>query len=104
MRKLLPALILLIAAPAFADGHVASAITDVSWVAMAKALCMAVAVLGAAYGQGKAASTALDGIARNPSAAGKIQTPLIISLALLEALAILAFVIANGISVSSIAG
>ncbi len=105
MRNLFTVLILLVVAPsAFAEDYARSAITDVSWVAMAKALCMAVAVLGAAYGQGKAASTALDGIARNPSAAGKIQTPLIISLALLEALAILAFVIANGISVSSIAG
>ena len=103
MRKLLPALVLVFVAPAFAQEY-ASKITDVSWVAMAKGLCMALAVMGAAYGQGKAASTALDGIARNPSAAGKIQTPLIISLALLEALAILAFVIANGMSVSSITG
>jgi F-type H+-transporting ATPase subunit c len=48
----------------------------------------------AALGQGRAAAAALEGIARNPGAADKLQTPLLLSLAFMEALGILAFVIA----------
>ena len=44
--------------------------------------------------QSRAASAALEGIARNPQAADKVQTPLILSLALMESLVIFAFVIA----------
>ena len=52
-----------------------------------------VAVLGGAIGQGKAASSALEGIARQPEAAGKIQTAMIIGLALIESLVIYALLI-----------
>lgn len=53
-----------------------------------------VAVLSGAIGQGKAASSALEGIARQPEAAGKIQTAMIIGLALIESLVIYALLIA----------
>ena len=46
------------------------------------------------FSQSRAAAAALEGIARNPQAADKVQTPLIISLALIESLVILGFVIA----------
>lgn len=49
-----------------------------------------IAVLSGAIGQGKAASSALEGIARQPEAAGKIQTAMIIGLALIESLVIYA--------------
>jgi F-type H+-transporting ATPase subunit c len=49
-----------------------------------------IAVLSGAIGQGKAASAALEGIARQPEAAGKIQTAMIIGLALIESLVIYA--------------
>ncbi len=62
--------------------------------AIASGMAISFAVLGGAIGQGVAASKALEGIARNPSAADKIFTPLIISLALIESLVIYAFVIA----------
>ena len=52
-----------------------------------------VAVLSGAIGQGKAASSALEGIARQPEAAGKIQTAMIIGLALIESLVIYALLI-----------
>ena len=52
------------------------------------------AAMGCGIGQGLAAFAALQGIARNPSAAGKIQTPMIIGLALIESLCIYALVIA----------
>jgi F-type H+-transporting ATPase subunit c len=45
-------------------------------------------------GQGKAAAAALEGISRNPGAAGRIQTPMILGLALIESLCLFAFAIA----------
>lgn len=53
-----------------------------------------IAVIGGGLGQGKAAASALEAIARQPEAAGKIQTAMIIGLALIESLVIYAFVIA----------
>ena len=44
-------------------------------------------------GQGRTASTALDGIARNPGAAGKLFTPMILGLALIESLVIYSLII-----------
>ena len=70
------------------------AVSGGGWYAMATALCIAIAAFGGALGQSKAAAVALDGIARNPGAAAKIQTPMIIALALIESLVIYAFVIA----------
>ena len=52
-----------------------------------------VAVLSGAVAQGKAASAALEGIARQPEAAGKLQTAMIIGLALIESLVIYALLI-----------
>ncbi len=53
-----------------------------------------IAVIGGGLGQGKAAAAALEAISRQPEAAGKIQTAMIIGLALIESLVIYAFVIA----------
>lgn len=47
----------------------------------------------AGIGQGLATASALDGIARNPGASAKIQTPMIIGLALIESLVIYALLI-----------
>jgi len=44
-------------------------------------------------GQGRATAAALSGIARNPGAAARIQTPMIIGLALIESLVIYALAI-----------
>jgi F-type H+-transporting ATPase subunit c len=63
-------------------------------LAIGAGLAVGLAALGGGLGQGRAASSALDGIARNPQASGKIFTPMIIGLALTESLVILAFVIA----------
>ena len=63
-------------------------------IAIASALAIGLAALGGAIGQGLAAFSAVDGIARNPSAQAQIQTPMIIALALIESLVIYAFVIA----------
>jgi len=54
------------------------------------ALGVPIAVLGGALGQGKAAASALEGIARQPEAASEIRILLIISLAFIESLVIYA--------------
>jgi F-type H+-transporting ATPase subunit c len=63
-------------------------------LAIASGIGIALAAFGGALGQGKTASAALEGIGRNPEAASKIQTPMIICLALIESLVIYALVIA----------
>ena len=78
--------------------HTAAAATVVDpnkgMYAIGAALCMGIAVLGGTLGQGKAASAALEGIARNPAAQDKIFTPMLLSLALIESLVILGFLVA----------
>ena len=59
-------------------------------LALAVGLGVPIAVLSAAIGQGKAAAAALEGIARQPEAAGRIQLAMIISLAFIESLVIYA--------------
>lgn len=87
---------MLVAAVAFAEGGSASSgVTDNNaWYAIAAALAIALPAFGGAFGQGRAASAALEGIARNPGAAGKIFTPMILGLALIESLVIYGLVIA----------
>ena len=52
-----------------------------------------IAAFGGALGQGRAASSALEGIARNPGASDKLFTPMIIGLALIESLVIYSLLI-----------
>lgn len=63
-------------------------------LAIAIGLGVPIAVIGGGIGQGKAAASAMEGIARQPEAAGKIQTAMIIGLALIESLVIYALLIA----------
>ncbi len=65
-----------------------------TYVALGAGLAMGLAALGTGIGQGVAAFGALQGTARNPSAAGKIQSQLVMSLALIESIAIYGLVIA----------
>ena len=66
----------------------------VGGIAIGAGLAIGVAVLGAGIGQGLAVQGTVQGIARNPGAAGQIQTPMLIGLAFIESLALFAFVIA----------
>jgi F-type H+-transporting ATPase subunit c len=59
----------------------------------AAALALGIAAFGGALGQGKTAAAALEGIGRNPAAAGKLFVPMIIGLALIESLVIYALII-----------
>ncbi len=63
-------------------------------LAIGSGIGIGIAAFGGALGQGRAAAAALEGIARNPEASSKIQTPMIIALALIESLVIYALVIA----------
>jgi F-type H+-transporting ATPase subunit c len=85
--------------PAFAEEGtaVAAASTNLTFIGLAAlgaGIAIGLAAFGAASGQGKAAASALEGIARNPSASGSMFLPLILSLVFMEALGILAFLIA----------
>lgn len=93
MRFVLPLLAVFSPFAAQASEAAASGGSDL-YKPLGAALAISLAVFGGALGQGKAASAALDGIARNPSAQNKIFIPLLLSLALMESLVILAFIVA----------
>lgn len=99
MRKnVLYSAIMLLAATAAQAEEVAHAGQNlgagVGWIAISMGIAIALAAFGGAFGQGRAAAAALEGIARNPQASGKLFIPLVLSLALIESLVIYAFVIA----------
>jgi F-type H+-transporting ATPase subunit c len=52
------------------------------------------AVIGAGLGIGRIGGSAMDAIARQPEAAGKVQLAMIISAALIEGVALFAVVVA----------
>ena len=86
----------LLAAAAFAaDGAMAgdNEFTMKAMIGIACGLGIGIAAFGGALGQGRTASAALDGIARNPGASGKIFTPMILGLALIESLVIYSLII-----------
>jgi F-type H+-transporting ATPase subunit c len=92
-------LVMLVSAVAFAQGEGGASIkeqglaSNYGLIAMAAGLGIGIAALGGGIGQGRAAAAALDGIARNPGAAGQIRGPMILGLALIESLVIYALII-----------
>ncbi len=87
---------LLTATAAFAQEPAAGgAASSHMWaLALASGFGIGIAAFGGALAQGKAAVAALEGVARNPGAGGRIQTLMIIGLALIESLVIYALLIA----------
>jgi ATP synthase F0 subunit c len=61
---------------------------------IAAGLSVGLAAIGPGIGQGSAAGQALEGIARQPEAEGKIRGTLLLSLAFMEALTIYGLVVA----------
>ena len=61
---------------------------------LASALAIGLGALGPGLGIGILAAKAMEGIARNPEAAPKIQTAMILAIAFAEAVAIYALVVA----------
>ena len=89
-------LFLVMANPAFAEvaGEGGGGLWYRGLIALAAGLGLGIAAFGAALGQGRATAAAMESIGRNPNSADRIFTPLIVGLALMEALALYALVIA----------
>ena len=84
--------------PAFAQDAAAAgnASTTVvaQWSIITAGFALAIAAAFGALGQGKAVSAAVEGIARNPGAAGDIRGAMILGLVLIESLVIYALLVA----------
>lgn len=85
---------LLVSSQVFAQGTAGAAVqfSEKGLKYIAYFFALGIAVYGGTQAQSKAAAVALEGIARNPAAADKIQTPMILGLALMESLVIFALI------------
>ena len=63
-------------------------------IALGAGLCMLGVGLGIALGQGQLAGKAMESMAKQPEAADKIRTAMIVAMAIMETIGVLAFVIA----------
>ena len=61
--------------------------------ALAAGIGFGIAVIGGAIGQSRIGAAACEGAARNPGAAGRIQTMMILGLALIESLVLFALLV-----------
>ncbi len=66
----------------------------VKWGVVGACFVLGIAAAAGAIGQSRAIAASVEGIARNPSAAGAIRLSMIIGLALIESLVIYALVLA----------
>ena len=67
--------------------------TFFAWCMLAAGIGMGLGSFGTGIGQGLAIKSAVEGVARNPNASGKIMTTMMIGLAMIESLAIYVFVV-----------
>lgn len=75
-------------------GDKAAGISFYLYSAVAAGLGIAIAAFGCGIGQGMAVRGAVEGIARNPEASGKVTVTMLIGLAMIESLSIYALVVA----------
>ena len=75
---------LLVASPIFA----ADSAGGTNWVAITSGFSMAIASAVCGLAQAKAVAASVEGMARNPSAAGAIRFALLLGLVLIESLAL----------------
>lgn len=80
-------LTLMVATPAFAQP------SSGAYIEFSRYFGLGLTVMGAAYGIGKLASSALESMARQPEVAGSIQTAMIIAAALIEGFTLFALFI-----------
>jgi F-type H+-transporting ATPase subunit c len=85
--------VMMAAVPALAQGAEKAVDTNPGMKAIAAGVGFAIAVVGGAIGQSRIGAAACEGAARNPGAAAKIQTMMILGLALIESLVLFALVI-----------
>ncbi|MDX2268968.1 MAG: ATP synthase F0 subunit C [Bryobacter sp.] len=86
-KTLLILFLLSFTVPSFAQGTTSGSTNGL----LLPAFAMAIAAGLCGLAQGNAIKGAVEGIARNPGASGKITTALLIGLALIESLALLTF-------------
>jgi len=79
---------------AFANDAMGGESSNFGWYAIAAALAIGLPALAGTLAQGRAAAAALEGIARNPSASGKIFVPMILGMALIESLVLFGLIMA----------
>ena len=96
---LLAFLVILAALPVVAQEAATTTTTTtagpgVRWGLVSASFLLGIAAAAGAIGQARAIAAAVEGIARNPSAAGPIRLAMIIGLALIESLVIYALIIA----------
>jgi F-type H+-transporting ATPase subunit c len=86
--------VLMAAIPVLAQAPATAAVDNNAGLkAIAAGVGFAIAVVGGAIGQSRIGAAACEGAARNPGAAAKIQTMMILGLALIESLVLFALVI-----------
>ena len=87
-----------VAGPVLAQEHAGAADAPspvrAGMIALAAGLGMGLAAFGTALGQGRATAAAMESIGRNPNSAQPIFVPMILGLALMEALSLYMLVIA----------
>jgi F-type H+-transporting ATPase subunit c len=95
MRRLLLASSLVTAIVSVAATAHAETAADIAraagagWIGPAAAVAIGLTGLGATLAQGRAVANAMDGVARNPGAAGPIRGGMILGLAMIESLVVL---------------
>jgi F-type H+-transporting ATPase subunit c len=89
------ATVMLLAPAAFAQGadQASGGAGAKGLLAIAAAFGMGIAAFGCGLGQGRVASAACEGMARNPGAAGAVRTAMILGLVFIETLALFTLVI-----------
>lgn len=93
-RRVLTVLMMTMAAVTFVvplhaqEAAAASGSGVVQWSILTAGFALAIAAAFGALGQGRSIAAAVEGIARNPSAAGEIRGNLILGLVLIESLVI----------------
>ena len=72
----------------------AEGLTDAGLASLARGLVFGLAAIGAAIGVGNVFSNAIQAMARQPETAGQTRTTMFLGFALIEALALIGFVLA----------
>jgi F-type H+-transporting ATPase subunit c len=86
--------LLLVAMPVLAQAQQPAAVSSNAGLkSLAAGIGFAIAVVGGALGQSRIGAAAVEGAARNPGAAAKIQTMMILGLALIESLVLFALLV-----------
>jgi len=85
--------VLMTALPVLAQAQQPAVDNNVGLKAIAAGVGFAIAVFGGALGQSRIGAAACEGAARNPGAAGRIQTMMILGLALIESLVLFALLV-----------